>query len=406
MTSKHLQAASIEIDKFKEYLNLTGWRLQVANERWLVFLGTSEAHTQGFEVVLVADPARSDYWNYLQRAVELLSALNNEDSAQTLRRIQFVDTDVLSVRNVETGGYDSISLELADRQVTQLKQLIKFAASSEKEPRPFFNQSLRIGEAMAKHYRFGQTFRGSFGYTIQSPLRHLSQRLMSQQPENQPSLFDEEPESFEDIILPPFERRVMERVVRGLENTRLASSLRSPEILVTEYGSGLNGNMCLTLIRAAHIPDRVMEYSVLWSPRVKPTEGLDEHKATVLNEVSYGILAAAAEELRTIQPEVHRIRGRVTNLGSESDPLSESTATREVAIKWTNRPEHGRPVKVIVRLDREDYVLAHKAHLSWSTVEVTGVVEKVGPTWRLVDPKDFTVENLPRTLSFDIPNQQ
>jgi len=400
-----LQAAGIGIDKFKEYLNLTGWRLQVANERWLVFfLGTSEVHTEGLEVVLVADPTKSDYWNYLQQAVELLSALNGEDSAQTLRRIQFVDTDVLSIRNVETGGYDSVSLELANRQVTQLKQLIKFAASSEKEPRPFFNQSLRVGEAMAKQYRFGQTFRGSFGYTIQSPLRHQSQHLTSQQPPNQLSLFDEDTESFEEIILPPFERRVMERVVRGLENTRLASSLRSPEILITEYGSGLNGNMCLTLIKAAHTPDRVMEYSVLWSPRVKPTEGLDEHKSTILNEVSYEILAAAAEELRRIQPEVHRIRGRVTNLGAESDPLSEHTSGREVAIKWTNRPEHGRPVKVIVGLSREDYVLAHKAHLSWSTVEVTGAVEKAGQNWRLVDPRDFTIENPPRSLPLDIPD--
>lgn len=67
MTSRYLQAAGIGIDKFKEYLNLTGWRLQVANERWLVFfLGTSEVHTEGLEVVLVADPTKSDYWNYLQ----------------------------------------------------------------------------------------------------------------------------------------------------------------------------------------------------------------------------------------------------------------------------------------------------------------------------------------------------
>ncbi|MCB0200805.1 MAG: hypothetical protein KDI03_12115 [Anaerolineae bacterium] len=395
MISKSALMMGIELEKLREYLSLTGWRQQEFDRRWLVFQGAEEANAQDLEVVLVADRNASDYWNYFGQTVELLSALRNEDIETTLRRVQFVDMDVLNVRNVDTGGYDSISLALADTQVGQLKQLIRYAASSEKEPRPYFNQAFRIGDSMVDHFRFGQTFRGSFGLSIESPLHRQEQHLRSHRYEQQPSLFDDDPDSYEDVVVPPLERRVMERVVRGLGFTRISAAERNPDILVREYGSGLNGNMCRALVRAASDKEYVMEYSVLWSPRLSPTEDVLHQAVVRLNEVSYDILTAALQQLRTIEPEVYRVRGLVTNLGAESDPLSESTASREVAIKWINRPDNARPVKVLVHLNRQEYVLAHQAHLSWSTVEVTGIVEKVGAIWRLIDPRDFTVENLP-----------
>ena len=384
------------IDNFRydyliAYLNLLdGWKLSETNKKWFLYEGGTDIHGSPLEIAIPRSATVSDLNIYIVNAVNLLSVLANESAETTIRRIKHYDSDVLNMRNIETGEYDSITLKLAERQVSKLKQLIAYSACSEREAKPHFNSMYSIGHRMVEHFRFGHTFHGSFGYAIESPLIHDS-HIFKQ--EYQPPLFEVESFVDEKLVVAPVERRVMERIIRGLHATGLATSERTPNVLVREYASGFNANMCIALANISQEKALPVEYSVLWSPKLAPSEDIREFTTIRLNETSYHFLEEAAETLKVIKPEHIRIRGLVTDLSSAGDPLGDIDSTRSIAVRWINRPENGRPVKILLSVNKDDYIKAHQAHLSWSTIEVTGIVQRVGTIWRLFEPSNFEVVN-------------
>ena len=191
------------------YLQLTGWEfIDETNNHWYVFKGGKDSDGNPLEIILPKNPNARDLGIYVENAVNLLSSLANETIQNTIKRIVFYDCDVLFSRNLETEEHNSITLKVAAQQVKELKQLVNYAACSEHEPKPYFLQGqLSIANAMVEHYRFGHTFAGSFGFTI------LSRLIRLPQPYFQLRLF---PEEKPPLTTAPVERRVMERIVRGL----------------------------------------------------------------------------------------------------------------------------------------------------------------------------------------------
>lgn len=363
------------------YLQLIGWgQAEVPGDRWLLFRGTRDASGKPLEIVLPMDLYASDITSYLASAVNLLAALKEESPEIAVKRIKSHDRDVLSIRNVETGEQASITLKLASEQVQQLKRLVAYAASSEQDPRPHFNVALSVANRMVSHYRFGHTFSGSFGFTMESPI------IGSPYVYRQAALLPDT----EEVVLLPTERRVMERIVRGLESTKRATMERDLSVLVKGYSGGFNANMCEAIVALSQNKTMPIEYSVLWSPKLSPSEDVGEPSPILLREMSYSYLEEAAKELKELEPEQVTIVGPVRGLSSKGDPLGSKNTARSIVVKWTNRPE-GRPVDVIVVLDREDYVTAHDAHLNWTSVQVSGTIERVGNVWRLSQPHDFSV---------------
>ena len=373
----------LHFENLISYLELTGWKLaETSNDRWLVFEGASDIEGEPLEIVLPRDSSAPDLKIYLATAVNLLSAVTEDSPENVVRKIRYHDRDVLGVRILETDDQDSITLRLAAKQVQQLKQLVAYSGSSEREPRPHFNVPLSSGERMIERYRFGHTFPGSFGFTVESPI--IGKPVIAEQP----ALL---PDEVEPLVVLPLERRVMERIVRGLLITRQATTERDVQTLVRGYESGFNANMCETIVRMSRDKTLPLEYTVLWSPKLGPSDDIEKPGTVRLNEVSYQYLEDAARELRELEPEYVTIRGPITDLSSKGDPLGASDIPRSVAIVWTNRPERKRPVKVFVSLERDDYATAIDAHRDWQTVEITGVIQRVGYLWRLSDPQDFKV---------------
>jgi hypothetical protein len=311
----------------------------------------------------------------------MLAAVEGEAPETTIKRIAYHDRDVLSIRNMETGEQESIALRLASKQVQQLKRLVEYSASSEQDPRPHFNIPLSIARRMVSHYRFGHTFAGSFGFTVESPLI------------GSPYIYRQEallPDT-EEVVLLPTERRVMERIVRGLMTAREATAERDLSLLVKGYSDGFNANMCEAIVALSKNRTMPIEYNVLWSPKLTPSEDVKVPGDILLREMGYLYLEEAARELKGLEPEQVTVIGPVKGLSSRDDPLGSRRTPRSIVVRWTNRPE-GRPVDVIVVLDsREDYVEAHEAHLSWTPIQVSGTIERVGNVWRLSGPHDFQV---------------
>ncbi len=380
----NLPLQSVRISDLVEYLQLTGWKLtDDGNNRWLVFEGGQDAEGQPLEIVIPRNNRTPDFAIYLTNAVELLSAMSNESPQRTIRRVRLHDRDILSVRNLDTGGETSISLRLASKQIDEFKRLITFSTLSEQRPRPYFYKSnvTKTANQMTDHYRFGHTFAGSFGMTIECPIIHQDIRY------KQYSLLDDD---VSEVVIPPIERRVMERIIRGLTIAEEAPRNQDLQGLMEQYTRGFNANMCRAVLRMAPEQRSSIEYTIDWSPKVEPSDDIRNVDAIRLSETSYSYLDYVSKELRKLRPEPVIIRGLVESLTSKGNPRSLSADERSVIVKWTNRPE-GRAVGVYMRLDKDDYIAAHQAHLDWKTVEVRGELRQVGSVWQLVNPTGFRV---------------
>ncbi len=172
-----LRANSKLLDDFNsknliEYLELTGWHLSHAsNSKWQIFEGASDFYGKPLDIVLPKNLNAPDTNQYISNAINMLSELANQDVEIITHNIKNYERDILRIRNLETNTSSSISLYLAAQQVPQLKHLVSFAACSEVDPVPHHvNANKPIAKSMVKHYQFGHTFKGSFGYTVESPV--------------------------------------------------------------------------------------------------------------------------------------------------------------------------------------------------------------------------------------------
>src|SRR5207237_776296 len=121
-----------------------------------------------------------------------------------------------------------------------------------------------------------------------------------------------------------FERRVMLRVARALASTQEAVLSGDVAPLGSNFGDGLNANMCDALLEMPPtILETEIEYSVLWSPEIKAPDDVSSRAAIRLGPKSYSYLEAAARMLRVEQSKDVIVRGRVVQLRSDIAPADE-----------------------------------------------------------------------------------
>lgn len=229
---------------------------------------------------------------------------------------------------------------------------------------------------MVAHYRFGQTSAESFSFTLESRI--------TEQPHQGNGLFS--PDMARVHV--PLERRVLERIVRGLVLAHSVSQERNANILVFGYKEGFNANMCEAIVGMSPDKKLPLEYTVAWSPTLEPSDDVKEVGTIQLDETSYRLLEEAARRLREVEPEQTTIQGRVTDLSVSDNPF-DTNAERTVIVKWINKS--GRSVNVTVSLDERDYAMALDAHKKWMLVEVSGLIQKKGTAWQLLNPSNFRV---------------
>lgn len=365
------------------YLKYSGWsEVESENSRWIVLQGAEDVAGKPIQVVFPRHRTEEEGTKYAVKAIEILSAVENEPLQLALQSVINYDRDMLYIRNTETSQSDAISLNLAVGQVQNLKRTIEYSACSEKEAKPYFLSSLPVAKTAVRDFLFGHTFAGSFGFTIESPRlpdppKFIQQRLPLDG-DNTPSPVDI-----------PFVRRVIERIARGLNFAKQAESERSHQILIDEYASGFNSNMCSAVVGMSQNKRASVEFRIKWSPKIKTGDDVSQHEPIQLNTNGYDILEFAAKELKTTKPEHIKFVGHIRGLTASDNPYKLGTR-RAVVIRGV-LPEMKRVADVIVELDREDYAEANEAHIDWKNVQISGVLSRSGTAWRLIDVRDFKV---------------
>lgn len=370
----------LTVEQTVGFLETSGWKTVADNGKWRVFEGARDAQDKPLEIVLPKSPSASDRTVYLATAVNLLADINNESPEQTIHNIQFYDRDLLRIRNMETESRNSIPLSLAPKQTAELKKLVAFSASSENNAKPYFTTQATIANWATKHYRFGHTFAGSFGYTIESPLLGMPTKYV------QKSLVRE---IVPDEVILPMERRILERIVRGLITTQEAVQSQNPQVIVNNYAKGFNSNMCKAVAKIQDDAKSAIEYDVSWSAKIAPSQDVADFKRARISVVASELLSVAARTLSMLKPEYTEIIGLVIGLVSRDNPLTTRGIDRTIVVRYI-RPM-GRPLTVRISLDREAYILAHQAHLDWKTISVKGILQNLGYEWVLADPTEFHI---------------
>jgi hypothetical protein len=255
-------------------------------------------------------------------------------------------------------------------------ELLAASATVEINPRQYFFRLRKEALVYSNQCRFGHTFHGSFGFTIESP---FSDSIEDDSSRFGPSL--------------PFPRRVVQRLANGFTAVEEATRKEDPNIITSRYTIGLNANMCDALVSLFNIAGETeLTFEFTWSPELEVPEMLQSHARFSISPKSVEIVKEAGSRLRVLEKQLPKtVTGLVTRLRSERKPTETSflSEDRDVVIRWVSA-EYGR-LNVHVALSNRDYLMAVTAHHDGEVVSVSGLLEKVGRKWVLHDPRDFVV---------------
>lgn len=389
---RELGPTSISLEMLRRYLVAMGWHTPARSTDHASSLlpkpGTRrnfEIYTsdisgfEGIELVIPSSVDSSEYAIQIARTIDALSALEDrpeEDVAQSIREVAF---DVVRSRIPDAQVLnDSIHLEIARSFVVGIRGVLASAATAELNPSSYFLRLRKEATDYADHCRFGHTFRGSFGFTVESPL----------QPNKQVPLPGFSP-------LPPFERRVILRLVNGLRNVGRAVATDTTDPITNSIQTGLNANVCeqlATLVEETSQGGVAFDFS--FSPEWQGSHAYPaEPGQFFLDNRHVEVIKAAAKELRAkVQSSPEVVFGRVIRLASDANPadLTDLMGEREVAILWSS--ENLGDITVRASLSPPDYLRAVEAHGAGRPIEVSGTLEKRSRRWVLLNPTNFTLE--------------
>jgi len=333
------------------------------------------------EIELPTDTKRRDFRDRIDDAIETLAAIEQRPPDIVAEDIRSIGCDRVFSRIPDSLVIDdSIHLEIAAHHIRDMRRLLAATATTELAPLPSFARSVPKALEYADSCRFGHTFKGSFGFTIESPL----------QPNVNPTL----------PVVPehaPFERRVIERFVRGIQSVVLAANEGDTKPIVDAVATGFSANACEQF--AQLIEDTSpggMKVGFAFSSEWRTSTELAKVPEFEVGLRHIEVTRAAAKTLRAKpldRPET--VTGLVVDLHARHDPrglFGGSKSDENIGIAW--RPGGVGEIRVSVPLSQEDYQKAVEAHTAGQPVTVKGILEQRGPrTWVVTNVSSFTTED-------------
>jgi hypothetical protein len=358
------------------YLRTRGWR-EVDRKDLLYAVWANSFGGEDFEILLPLDRSFRDY---ALRTAELLATLElaeGRSQLEILRDISTTFADVIRIRAQHEGSKDgSLSLEGGVSLVENARELLLAAACSTVSKRSYF--PTRKPDA-ALHYverlRMGQTERGSYVMTVQSPVP----------PTLQGALFPDEdlPESAE-----PFERQVTKTLMRAIGALREAADESAATGDIRPFQEavplGVSANLCDALVGLQEgTGSEWLEVGMSWAPARHMTASAIQSRVRLPREVS-PVLQEAGRIFKQVAPlEEITLQGFVTDLHREDSRTGTITVSAVVGDRFR---------KVRVDLDAGDYDRAISAHRERLPVTCEGDLVREGKGYALKNPRSFCIQ--------------
>lgn len=337
----------------------------------------SEPGFDDIEIVVPKDSKGSDFDRRIQGVITTLSQLEEKDPDQIIASVRSIGFDVVRSRIPnELVIDDTIYLESAQNYIVGMKDLLAVTATTELRPLPFFGRQSKEAIEYSDRCRFGHTYRGSFGFTIESPVS---------------AEIDDIP-LFGDPI-PPFERRVIQRLATGIQHVCEAVVLEDVKPLVDGFRNGFGANGCDRFASLIHqTAYSGMSIGFAFSPQWRVPSNLTKTVDFVVGPRHVEMARIAADRLRGESlPMMANVFGNVVRLQNEADPsdLSAMMGEGEISVLYTN--ELYGPIHVRITLPPSEYLKAVEAHRLGHAVRVSGMLVRRGRYWYLNEPSTLTI---------------
>jgi hypothetical protein len=328
------------------------------------------------EIVLPRLPQDTDLPRHIESAILTLSKVERRSPEDVIASIRAIGFDRVSSRVPDALVInDAIHLEIAADHIRDMKNLLAATATTELRPNAYFLRVSPKATEYADHCRFGHTFRGSFGFTIESPLVANDAPTLP--------MVDEDP---------PFERRVIQRFARGVQSVCEAAEADDTNAITESVATGFSANACelfAKLIEETSPGGLLLSFA--FSPEWRAAPDLERQVEFQVNTKHIEVTRAAAKVMREkplSRPET--VSGRVIELHSDNplDLLSTNSGST-IVVMW-NSEDLGE-IPVLVPLSPTDYLTAVDAHKVGRAVKASGTLERKGRTWILSYVSEFTL---------------
>ena len=373
--------ASIPALAVRAYLTGKGWKEQtphieadhsVVARNWALWTSAFDEGRNMRELVLPVRSDLSDYSRRLNEALDDLEMLEERPKSLIANDIRNSRFDIIRVRIASPDTDDgSLGLEEAADAVTRAREMLLAGACSTIEPRMYYApRKPQAAYDYVRKVRLGQTERGSFVFTLLSPVTPALHAAVS-------DMFVED----------PFERRVTAKLAQGIGAMieAAASAGETQELAPFENAvqSGLSANLCDAIagLSKGTLRDRDIELSFAWAltrlaPRQSASFRIDVGSAELIEAAAAQLKAKAPlEEFEVMGPVVRTHREPAADIGKVVvRALVEGT--------WKN---------VGFDADSQKFNLATRALDAHQIVSVKGTLVKEGKSHKLNNPRDLAV---------------
>jgi hypothetical protein len=366
----------VPLDLLRRYLRANGWRLVQTSPSGRELFLLSESGLDELEALLPATDIEVDAERRVAFVIETLSQLENTTPEWMANRIRSIGWDVIKARLPDHVVFrDSVKLRVAENFLRHARKLLQVTAATEINPLPYVQTLSEQALEYADSCRFGHTFKGSFGFTLESYVGPHTK-----------SLTDDTPL--------PFERLVVQRLGTGMKILEKATELDSPEVVAENYLFGFNADMCDNLVQMIEATD---SESVTFSFSLSPEWQSPDFSAAPTIDIRPRALEIARRASKQLRGDPRKasdpvtVTGHVIRLASKDNPadLESLEGTREIGILWEDEARGDLTVRVL--LAPRDYLSAIEAHRNGRSVSVSGNLVKAGRLWTLRMPRDFKV---------------
>ncbi|MBX3249998.1 MAG: hypothetical protein KF901_22665 [Myxococcales bacterium] len=363
---KHLGHVLGEVEprQLTEWLRADGWTLVDKGSHAATFRKASTAEDDEFVVEVPLDSGLRDYGRRVREILDTLAVSSGRPLGWIVEEVRASTVDIVRLRSTGPSvGAGRVPILLAARLFEHTRELYLAAACAARDPRPVY-RSRKPAEALELLRRVKVTApsEGSFVITLHAPVPPLLQ----------PALLTEG----EEI---PFERRATLMLAHASQSAREAAEVAAlggdADLFVQGAAKGISANLCDALSGLVDGDETThLEMSFAWAPaRAVPPETPRE---VLFNADLAPMFREAARVLRATGPSPDfELEGAVVQL--DSADLDQGGAITVLGAV------DGRPRRVKVQVERDDYRLALRAHEERVLFRCEGELVKRGTRFEL-----------------------
>jgi hypothetical protein len=363
---------AVRVADLRAYLLSKGWRVKPFKRTEVVYF-EGPPDDDGRPLVLLL-PASEHLRDYPLRVAEILKTLGIVESRpvdEIVRNIVTPTSDIIHLRlespQTRTG---TLELRVVEQFFASVKDLIVFAACAQFEPKAFYPRALGRAVQFANKCRYRPAPTGSFRIDVEAPITPPADELQIQ------------------LADYPIERRVLTTLIGGLGELQTAIDTGQSAHVLAHPPRRINANMCEAILgMKPDSPDVTWEASVSWSPAWPMDDALVPQFVRFENR-AFEQIDAIGRALRVGEKQRQRLlRGKVIRL-SGKDPLFGGPGSLTVLLAVES---DAAPSNVEIVVDPEQYQIAGLAHLNGQRISVTGILDRIGRKWHLLDVTHFQV---------------